>query len=79
MITLITKVIGPMLTPSIIASVGAIDESTVVPLTIVCGVASVCWYLNGRLTRIEWQLFELQHRFDSFCSKQRNKETKDDE
>ena len=60
--TLTGKVVLPTVAPLMLMTGGLITENTAVPLTIVCGVSGACWYLNGRLTRIEDSIEQLRQQ-----------------
>jgi hypothetical protein len=60
MITLAAKVALPGIIPNALLGAGVIDESTVLPMTVVAAICGGCWYLNGRLTRIEGRIDHLQ-------------------
>jgi hypothetical protein len=66
------KVVVPSCSPLLIQAAGLIDETTVVPLTIVGAIGGASWYLNGRLTRIEDQLENL--KADSLSSRQHHQQ-----
>jgi hypothetical protein len=60
MISLASKVLLPGAIPDLLLGAGVIDESTVLPMTVVVAIGGACWYLNGRLTRIEGRIDHLQ-------------------
>ena len=54
-----SKAVLPPLAVVIAEANGVITEHTAVPLTLVVGISGACWYLQGRFTRIEDSIAEL--------------------
>lgn len=54
------KVLLPPMLPLCMFASSLISETTVVPLTLAGGFGGVCWYLQGRFTRIETILERLE-------------------
>ena len=61
--TMLGKFGLPAITPLIAQAAGLINEQTVVPLTVVSAIGGACWYLNGRLTRIEDKIENMENKF----------------
>lgn len=73
-----TKVVLPAAIPIIAVSENIITEKTGVSLTFVITACGICWYLNGRFTRLEDAVKQLKRNLDTRPC-QRNNECSEDE
>jgi len=65
MFAFIFKFCLPASIPFVMLAQSMINEQTATPLTVVCGIAGACWYINGRFTRIEVVLEDLKEASDA--------------
>ena len=75
-----TKVVLPAAIPIVAVAENFITEQTGVSLTFVVTACGICWYLNGRFTKLEDAVRELQKNLETHhCQRTDKCPTQDDE
>ena len=64
-VTAAGKAVLPPMGVIVAEAAGYIDAQTAVPLSVVVGIGGACWYLQGRFTKIEDKIDEMNRNIQS--------------